>query len=268
MSAVSLSLLLYPLMEGREAGWPAWAFVMLILSIPGLALFAWHQHRKSATKASPLVDTRLVRHLAFTTGLVAVLAVCSTLISFFMMLTFVLQAGLGCTPLVAGALFAPLALAYTIASFAAGRAGPERSRTVLLIGGVVLTAGYGAVIAVNALSGDRLTGQEYVPALILLGIGQGLVFTPLLNVVLASISEQDAGTAAGVVSTMQQLGGALGVAIAGLIFFTAVAGGQERGLSDLAPYTEAFSIALLYDIAAAAATTLLIALLPRKPVRS
>jgi hypothetical protein len=60
------------------------------------------------------------------------------------MLAFVLQAGLGRTPLVAGAVFAPLALAYAIASFVAGRAGPERSRTVLLIAGIILTASYGA----------------------------------------------------------------------------------------------------------------------------
>jgi EmrB/QacA subfamily drug resistance transporter len=144
MSAVSLSLLLYPLMEGREAGWPAWAFAMLGLSIPALAAFAWHQHRKSGVKASPLVDTRLFRHSAFTTGVVAVLIVCTTLVSFYVMLAFVLQAGLGRTPLVAGAVFAPLALAYAIASFVAGRAGPERSRTVLLIAGIILTASYGA----------------------------------------------------------------------------------------------------------------------------
>jgi EmrB/QacA subfamily drug resistance transporter len=267
MSAVPLSLLLYPLMEGREAGWPSWAFVMLGLSIPGLITFAWHQHRKSAAKASPLVDTRLFRHGAFTAGMIAVLTVCTALFSFFLIFTFVLQGGLGRTPLVAGAVIVPLAIAYGVASFAAGCAGPGRSRTVLLVGGIVLMAGYGAVIGVNGLTGDRLAGPEYVPALILLGIGQGLVFTPLLNVVLANVSEQDAGTAAGVVSTMQQLGGALGVAIVGLIFFTAVAAARQRGLPDVAAYREAFSIALLYNVAAAAATTVLIALLPQKPVR-
>jgi hypothetical protein len=261
-------MLLYPLMEGREAGWPVWAFAMLALSIPGLVMFAWHQHRKSAAKAWPLVNTRLFGYRAFTAAVIAVLAVCTTMTSFYMILAFVLQAGLGCTPLVSGALFAPLALAYAFASFAAGRAGPERSRSILLIGGVVLMAGYGAVMAVNALSGDRLAGPEYVPALVLLGIGQGLVFTPLLNVVLANISEQDAGIAAGVVSTMQQLGGALGVTIVGLIFFTAAASAHMRGLSDTAAYTAAFSAALRYNIAAAAVTTLLIALLPAKPVRS
>lgn len=266
LSAASLSLLLYPLMEGREAGWPYWAFIMLGLSIPAVAAFAWHQHGKSAAKASPLVDTCLFRYRAFTTGMIAVLAVCTTLIPFFMILAFVLQAGLGRTPLVAGAVFVPLALAYAIASFAAGRAGPERSRAVLLIGGVVLMLGYVAMACVNDLF-DELTGPEYVPALVLLGIGQGLVFTPLLNVVLSNISEQDAGIAAGVVSTMQQVGGALGVAIVGLIFFSAVAAAHDQGMTDMAAYTTAFSFALLYNMAAAGATTLLIALLPRKPTR-
>jgi MFS family permease len=188
------------------------------------------------------------------------------LIPFFMILAFVLQAGLGRTPLVAGAVVVPLAIAYAVAAFATGRAGPERSRAVLLAGGVILMLGYVAMACVNDLI-DGLTGPEYVPALILLGIGQGLVFTPLLNVVLSNISEQDAGTAAGVVSTMQQVGGALGVAIVGLIFFSAVAAARERGLTDMVAYTTAFSFALLYNMAAAGVTTLLVALLPRKPAR-
>jgi hypothetical protein len=63
--------------------------------------------------------------------------------------------------------------------------------------------------------------------------------------VLSNVSEQDAGIAAGVVSTMQQVRGALGVAIVGLIFFSAVAAAHERGMTDLAACTTAFSLALL-----------------------
>ncbi|KGM30594.1 MFS transporter, partial [Inquilinus limosus] len=47
LSALGLGLLLYPLIEGREAGWPAWSLAMLAAAVPVLAAFAWHQHGRS-----------------------------------------------------------------------------------------------------------------------------------------------------------------------------------------------------------------------------
>jgi hypothetical protein len=55
LSAIGLGLLLYPLVEGRETGWPVWSLAMLGAAIPILAVFAWHQYGKSRREKAPLL---------------------------------------------------------------------------------------------------------------------------------------------------------------------------------------------------------------------
>ena len=69
-----------------------------------------------------------------------------------------------------------------------------------------------------------------LPALLLCGLGLGSVVAPLVNVVLAGIKGQDAGSASGVLTTVQQIGGAVGVAVIGVFFFGPAGrrGGRRR----------------------------------------
>jgi EmrB/QacA subfamily drug resistance transporter len=265
LSALALALLLYPLIEGRESGWPPWSLAMLGVSIPTLFVFVRHQHVKSVAGGSPLMDTRLFRNGGFVVGIAAVLVLCTILISFFVVLAFVLQAGLGLTPLAAATAFLPLALAYVLASFIAGRLGPQRSHAVLLVGGIGLTLGYAVMASIALFSGAHLTGIALVPPLILVGVSQGLLFTPLLNVILSTVPAGDVGIASGIVSTTQQAGGALGVAIVGLLFFGTL---QAGGAGGTVAYADAFFNSLLYDIGAAGLTTLLLVFLQHKRVES
>jgi predicted MFS family arabinose efflux permease len=57
----------------------------------------------------------------------------------------------------------------------------------------------------------------------MIGAGQGYIMTPLLNLVLGFVDEADSGMASGVVSTVQQVGAALGVAVVGILFNGALA---------------------------------------------
>ena len=99
--------------------------------------------------------------------------------------------------------------------------------------------------------------------MIWLGVAQGLLFTPLLNTILSNIPAQHAGIASGVASTMQQAGGAFGVAVVGLIFFTAVQALQASGVPQATAYTTAFALALIYNLVAAGVMTGLLVALPR-----
>src|SRR5262249_42308578 len=144
LSAIALSFLLYPLIEGRESGWPTWMLAMLVLSVPAMLLFVDHQHLKTRNEDAPLMDTRLFRKPAFVLGVAALFLLCTILLSFFTILAFVLQAGLGLNPLSAALTFLPFAATYVIASHVAGRF-PAHARTMLLVGGVALTASYGAM---------------------------------------------------------------------------------------------------------------------------
>ena len=83
--------------------------------------------------------------------------------------------------------------------------------------------------------GGAVDSWQLLPALLLCGLGLGSVVAPLVNVVLAGIKGQDAGAASGVLTTVQQVGGAVGVAVIGVVFF-GLLGSQAAGVADdLAP---------------------------------
>jgi EmrB/QacA subfamily drug resistance transporter len=260
LSAIGLSLLLYPLVAGRDAGWPLWTLALLAASVPALAVFAAQQYRKSRRRDSPLLDVRLFLNRAVVIGVLAALVLYTVLNSFYVFLAFLLQAGLKNSPFAAGLLITPVALAYVAASFVAGRLGARANRAVLVTGGIVLTIAY-AVAAITTWHAADLRGVELIPALVMIGVGQGLLITPLINMILSNVSPSDAGAASGLVSTMQQVGGALGVAIVGILFFGAL---ELAGptTSDARAYADAFTVALIYEISAAAAVTVLLVWLP------
>lgn len=105
----------------------------------------------------------------------------------------------------------------------------------------------------------RASTVALVPGLLLAGLGMGLVAPTLVDVALAEVETRDAGSASGVVATAGQLGGALGVAILGLVFFGALPS-SGAGAQD---YSAAFSAALYYEIAVFLLAALLMPLLPK-----
>jgi len=240
LSALGLGLLLYPLIEGREAGWPLWAFIMLAAALPVLALFARDQHRKSRRQASPLLETRLFRNPVFTLGILAVLAFQSTQNAFYLALTLLLQAGLGMTPLQAGLVFTPLALAFMATSLAAGRIAGRRRQPMLTAGIALATLAFLGIALAAWQAGAGLQAARLLLPLVLLGIGCGLFMTPLLGTVLGSVAGADSGAAGGMITTVQQAGGALGVALVGILFFGRLAAGGP------AAYPDALALAALY----------------------
>ena len=260
LSAIALAFLLFPLIEGRESGWPAWMLTMLVLSVPAMLLFADHQRLKTRNEDAPLMDTRLFRERGFVLGVAALFLLCTILISFFTILAFVLQAGLGLAPLWAALSFLPLAVTYVIASHVAARYAVH-ARRMLVVGGSALTLGYGVMALAHGTLGSH--PAAFVPGLIWLGIAQGLLFTPLLNTILSGVAPHHAGVASGVTSTMQQAGGAFGVAVVGLIFFGAVEAMQASGTPLATAYTTAFAIALIYNVAAAGVMTALLVAMPK-----
>ncbi len=91
-----------------------------------------------------------------------------------------------------------------------------------------------------ALTGEGVAGGgsvlALVPGLVVAGVGMGLLFAPLVGITLSTLSPARAGEASGVVSTVQQLGGAVGVALLGVVFYGALGGPTP------AHYGHAFSV--------------------------
>jgi EmrB/QacA subfamily drug resistance transporter len=254
----ALVLLLLPLVEGHQLGWPAWTFAALAASIPALGLFTVHQHRRERRGASPLVPPSLFRQRAFAGGTVATLAFFSGPPALLFVITITLQA-LGFSPLHAALTFVPLSLASVPAAGASVALAPRLGRRLTVGGALVVALGIAGLVLAVELAGTALTTWTLLPGMVITGLGLGLVAPTLLDVVLAGVDPRDAGAASGVRSTASQLGGAIGVALIGLIFYGSLAANPGDD------YAHALSNGLWYALAIAVASALAMLLLPKQP---
>ncbi|MES9506969.1 MFS transporter [Streptomyces sp. NPDC000609] len=255
---LALALLVVPLIEGREAGWPSWTWFSLAAGVFALPVFAAVEHRVEARGGSPLLRLGLLRSRAFAVGTVLVLLAYSGINSFFLVLSVTLQDGLGLDALEAGVFYLPFAVAFFAGSLAAGRMA-RHGRRLLRAGALVLALGHAASLAVVVRAGDSLSAWHLAVPLLLTGLGNGVLVTPLLNAVLSRVRPAEIGMASGVLSTGQQIGGSVGVAVLGVIFYGSLGEGVHRGV---AAYGHALAAALVLDLASAVAVVALLRLLP------
>lgn len=214
-----LFLLVYPLTEGREKGWPAWIFAMLASSVPVLLAFVLLERRRTSANASPLLLMTLFSNPSFRAGLVLSLVFFAGIPAFFFTFSLYLQLGLGFSALHAGLTTFPFAVASGLASARSDRIAKRLGTRVLTLGAGLLALGMVVVIAVLHTAGTDLHSYEIAPCLLIAGLGLGLFIAPMTNLVLAGVPGREAGSASGVLSTTQQVGGALGVAVIGLLLF-------------------------------------------------
>jgi hypothetical protein len=207
----------------------------MVAAVPVLALFALWERRKKASDGSPLVDLDLFRQRAFVAGLLLAGTFFMGIPAFFLTFTLWLQVGLGFTALHAGLTGIPFAVGSALASGASTRLAPRLGRRILSLGTLLLVLGMAGVIATVDRYGGGIHSWQLIPALAVCGLGLGSVVAPLVNVVLAGIRGQDAGAASGVLTTVQQLGGAVGVALIGVIFFGLLGSHAARVGAELAP---------------------------------
>jgi MFS family permease len=183
--AASLVAIVYPLLEGRQLGWPAWVWVLLAAGVAGLGVQGLREARRGGRRneggkePAPLLRPGLFRVPAFAAGL-------------------------------------SVQLAFSAGMQAAG------------IAGISLAAPH---VGVNG------SPWPVVPGLVVAGAGLALLVIPLVNVVLAAVPVEAAGGASGLFSTAQQLGGAVGVALLGTVFFGYLSGHSfEAAIVHIAPY--------------------------------
>ena len=224
-----LTALVLPLVEGTALHWPAWTWACFGVTPVLLGAFVACELRQARRGRPVLLDLGLLRSRGLGAGLITQLAFWSGQASYFLVLALYLQSGRGLDALQAGLVFSILAAAYLVTSMRAPALTLRFGRSLIAVGALTLAAGHGLVLlAVTAGGGIGWL----VPGLLLAGAGMGLTITPLTTTVLAYARPERAGAVSGVLSTMQQVGGSLGVAVTGVIFFGALHGasGYARGL--------------------------------------
>jgi EmrB/QacA subfamily drug resistance transporter len=252
--AAGLAAILLPLIEGRQLGWPLWTWASLAVSPVLLGAFLVRQRRLS----HPLLDLTLFRERAFSAGLATQMFLACAQASFFVYLALYLQLGRGLGPLDAGLVFTIIAIAYVAASGPAPGLAQRYGRTVVALGGTSLALGLALLALAVSEVGTGGSLLALAPGLVLAGTGIGLCFTPLTSTVLANVAAARAGSASGALSTAQQIGFALGVAVTGVIYV----GSADDGIG------HAVELSLIQLAVVSAGIVVASRLLPARPARA
>ena len=210
--------ILTPLIEGPARGWPPALVLMLASALPlGWATLRYLRARQ-ARHGDALVNPALFKVRKVALGLLCTLGVNPVMPGYLLVMTIVLQTGMGLSASQMAYVCVPIALG---AMGSITLIGPRLYRK---IGARVLMLGIGVHAASLCLAGWSLgEGGPVMPALLAaqfgMGLGLGFCGPQLSNATLQDVPISDAGVAAGLFTTVQQLAGALGVALAGLAFF-------------------------------------------------
>jgi EmrB/QacA subfamily drug resistance transporter len=262
-SSVTLAMaggfaLVYPLIEGREHGWPAWSFVLLGAGIVTLAGFARLQSRRARQGQAPLVEPSILRRRAYVAGLAVVLGFIGAMGGMMIALNVMFQTGLGLTPLACAVATVAIPVAAIGGSITSSALLARIGRTTMHIGIVTMAAGLVVVDAVMRAAGGGLTAWDLAAPLALTGFGMGMVFVPMFDVILAGVAPHEIGSASGLLESIQQLAMSIGIAAVGTVLFDRL--GNGRGP---VAFVGASDHALLVAVAFLAAACAAVFWLPR-----
>ncbi len=232
----TLSLLIYPLIQGREHDWPAWTFVMLAAAVPLFLLFIWSQRRKDRKDGSALVQPSLFKVKSFAPGLGINLLFQVAMAGFFLTFGLFTQIGLGFSPIHAALTGLPISVGITFTMVVFGRSIiPRLGRRSITYGAAVMALGLTILTSTIFAVGVEVNSWQLVPGLIIAGVGMGFLFGALYAAVLNGVDTKHAGSASGTLNAVQQVGGAVGIAVIGVVFFGQLTSGAATHFSSVEP---------------------------------
>ena len=221
MLAMIASLaIVYPLIQGRELGWPAWTYASMGASVALFALFGLHLRRRRSTGRTPLVEPSIFSHRGYSAGALVLMLFFAGMIGSILALTLFLQLGEGFSAVHAGLTTAPFAFGTAVGAPIAASLMQRLGGRVFIQVGAALSLVSMAGLAVIMGSTSHITTAGLLGPLLLNGIGMGLFIVPAFDTILAAVTDAETGSASGVLNALQQLGGAIGVAVLGTVFFT------------------------------------------------
>ncbi|MGW4365651.1 MFS transporter [Nocardia takedensis] len=256
----SLALVLVPLILGSARDWPTWSLVLLIAAVPASALAIRHQTWLTRRGGEPLLDLELFRRSSFDAGLAINVLVYVYVGSFFLSMSVFLQDGLALSPTRSGLTFAVPALGFAVAAVAARPLVARFGRNLVRAGLVLNCVSLALLLAVFHFSGDAIDVARLSVPLTLTWIGNGLILPTAIGVTLAGIDLSKAGAAGGTLTTGQQFGMAVGVALLSIVFFH-----QTAGPETLTHYSAMMQRVFLLDLVIMAVSLVLAQWLPAPP---
>ncbi|MFI6538419.1 MFS transporter [Nonomuraea sp. NPDC050547] len=215
LASAGVVLMVFPLVQGQEHGWPAWSFALMAASVVTLVVFVAYEKRRAARGGDPLVAPSLFRKPAFLSGMAVGTVYFAAFGGVFMVIGLYTQLMLHYDPLKAALTGVPSSLGMIVGMIVA-QSTQRFGRKVLLAGAVIMAL---AVVALLIVAEPGVTPWQLAPALLFVGLGSGMIMGPYFNIVLAAVDPQETGSASGTLTALQQVGNALGLAVLGTVFF-------------------------------------------------
>jgi EmrB/QacA subfamily drug resistance transporter len=254
----ALMLAVYAIVNGNETGWATGQTIGLLAGAAALlAVFIAIEARVRA----PLMPLRLFKLRNLAVSNVVGILWAGAMFAWFFLSALYLQLVLGYSPLQVGLAFLPGNLVMGVLSVAVSAKLVMRFGIRPPLAAGLLLAGLGLILFARApVDGNFVV--DVLPSMILLGIGAGIAFNPVLLAAMGDVEPSEAGLASGIVNTSFMMGGALGLAVLASLAASRTDTLASRGDGELAALTGGYHLAFLvgaiFAIAAAAIGAMLL----------
>lgn len=250
LSSASIFTLTFAFIEGAKYGWwnvievfslfgkqisfGSLSVIPVLFLISAIFLVLFIIHEKKSTK-DPLVDLKLFASKNFSVGSASATILSFAMMGAFFLLPLFLQAVMGFTPIQTGINLIPFAITMIIVSPLAGKLADKFGGKYLIVSGMVIMA-----LGIWLLAHFQVDTQikDLMLPFIVTGIGMGLAMSPLTNITLLDINENEIGGASGVLSTARQIGSVMGIAILGAFLQTAINSNLEINIKNISSLSD------------------------------
>jgi EmrB/QacA subfamily drug resistance transporter len=246
-------LAVYGILQAAEAGWTS----PIVLAPVGLALVVLAAFVLIERRAiAPIVPLRIFRSPVVSLSQVVIVAFMAAFFAWFFFSPLYMQRVLGFGALQTGLGFLPAMLAFAamslgVSAWSVGRVGPKRA----LLAGMSLAVLGLALLARAPVAG--VYGIDVLPAMLLIAVGGGLGFLPLILIATGEATPEESGLVSGLVSTSQMVGGAIGLAV-----LVSLAAARAGASADPAALNDGYHLAFLAAAALTGAGLILATCLP------
>ncbi|MER6946811.1 MFS transporter [Nonomuraea sp. NPDC000554] len=248
--AATMFGLLLGLVEGSSNGWTAIPILSIAAGLVFLAAFA----RRQSTATDPLVKPSLLRNRGFSSGLLVGLIIFAATTGLVYVLSLFMQQGLHASARDAALGLLPMTVGIIVASGACMALIKKLGRTLIFLGLAVILIGCGWLLVLVTASGTNLSLWALAPAVFLTGLGMGACYATIFDVAIGDIDPDEAGSASGSLSAIQQLAAGIGSAAVTSVFFQSAGSG----------FGPAMTTSLIVVVALTAITVPAVTLMPRR----
>jgi EmrB/QacA subfamily drug resistance transporter len=259
--SAGLLLLLIPLVEGEQAGWPAWCYACFGGCVVAFAVLACWEVRAERRGEDPLLKPSLLAQSSFSTGAIFAVVYFAGFTSVFFTISILWQEGLAGSALMTGLIAVPFSFGSLVSAAISDKLSARWGRMVLVTGCAMAGTGLALAALVIHLTAPVPSGWYLAGPLLLAGLGSGMVVAPNQDFVLARVPRQEAGTASAILGMAQRAGSAIGIAVIGTVLFGTLHVGPGPNAAASA-FSHSSQLALLANVAILV-LALVLAVIPR-----